>query len=170
MNTETQKMIKQLGPHNLKALEISGQHWKEQHEFKEYKSVHYPDFDICNDVLPELFDIIFAEQVFEHLTRPYQAARNVYSMLEDGGHFLITTPFLLRVHNEPNDCTRWTEEGIRFFLAECGFNLDRIHAGSWGNRACVIANFGDWMRYRPKLHSLANEPDFPVVVWALAKK
>jgi hypothetical protein len=42
-------------------------------------------------------------------------------------------------------------------------------SGSWGNRKCVVANFHEWMPYNSKKHSLENEPEFPVVVWVLAK-
>jgi hypothetical protein len=114
--------------------------------------------------------LIIAEQVFEHLLWPYRAGKNVHRMLNQGGYFLITTPFLVRIHSGPTDCSRWTETGIRYFLAECGFSLERIQTGSWGNRACVRANFSQWSRYRRLVHSLRNEPSFPVVVWALAQK
>ena len=91
-------------------------------------------------------------------------------MLRAGGYFLVSTPFLVRIHDYPVDCTRWTEIGLKYFLAECGFALDGIQTGSWGNRACVKANFGGWVRYRRRLHNLKNEPDVPYHVWALARK
>jgi hypothetical protein len=40
---------------------------------------------------------------------------------------------------------------------------------AWGNRSCVKANFLTW-RKRGFLGSLANEEDFPVMVWAFARK
>jgi SAM-dependent methyltransferase len=138
--------------------------------FRSYKSLYYPDFDICESSLADQFDLILADQVFEHLLWPYRAGKNVYKMLNRGGYFLITTPFLIRVHNFPIDCSRWTEIGLKYFLAECGFDLEHIRTGSWGNRACVRANFSRWILYRPWLHSLKNEPLFPVAVWALAQK
>ena len=170
MNRETQKLIRTLPTTELKALEISGDEWGKWVSFKSYKIVQYPDFDLCASVLDETFDLIIAGQVFEHLLWPYRAGKNVYQMLRPGGHFLVTTPFLLRVHNFPTDCSRWTETGMKYFLAECGFALDRIRTGSWGNRACIRANYFRWAFYRPRFHSLRNEPDFPVVVWALAQK
>jgi hypothetical protein len=169
MNHETQDMINRLSPGNLETLEISGSGWKNI-PFKGYKSVYYPDFDICERSLDERFDLIIAEQVFEHLKWPYRAGKNVYKMLNPGGYFLATIPFLLRIHPSPEDCSRWTETGMKYFLAECGFSIERIHTGSWGNRACVKANFYHWEKYRPWFHSLKNEPDCPVVVWALAQK
>ncbi|MBS4729546.1 methyltransferase domain-containing protein [Mycobacterium sp. SM1] len=165
MNRETHKLVQSIQPRRLSVLELSGDYWGHIEQFKMYRSVHYPEFDICSSILSEQFDLIIAEQVFEHLLWPYRAGKHVYQMLRPGGHFLMTTPFLIRVHNAPLDCSRWTETGVRYFLAECGFDLERIRTGSWGNRACVRANFTRWAWYKPWWHSLRNEPDFPVSVW-----
>src|SRR5262249_18868680 len=135
MNKETDRLIRELSPARCSALEISGYDWKDR-GFRQYRSVHYPDFDICVMTLPDRFDIIIAEQVFEHLLWPYRAARNVLTMLNPGGSFLVTTPFLIKLH-EPVDCTRWTETGMKHLLAEAGFPIDKIKTGSWGNRACI---------------------------------
>ena len=170
MDRETRKLVQSIQPRQLSVLEISGDGWGRREQFKTYRAVDYPEFDICESALGEQFDLIIAEQVFEHLQWPYRAGKHVYQMLRARGHFLITTPFLVRVHKQPYDCSRWTETGIRYFLAECGFDLERIQTGSWGNRACVRANFLHWAPYRPGRHSLHNEPNFPVAVWAFAQK
>jgi SAM-dependent methyltransferase len=169
MYRECFRMVQELGPERLDAMEISaGSEWRDL-PFRSFTPTHYPDFDICQQRLDREFDLIIADQVFEHLLWPYRAARNVHAMLRPGGHFLIATPFLVRIHEVPTDCTRWTEQGLRYFLAECGFDLDGIRTGSWGNRACVKANFTKWAR-QGWFGSLRNEPQFPVTVWALAKK
>jgi len=169
MNRETKRMISLLKPKRLKALEISGCDWKPM-GFKSYEIAHFPEFDICTMTLKKRYDLIIAEQIFEHLLTPYKAASNVYNMLENDGYFLITTPFLIKYHGCPDDCTRWTETGLKHFLAEVGFSLEHIETGSWGNKSCVKGNFRKWTRYRPWLHSLKNEQEFPVSVWALAQK
>jgi SAM-dependent methyltransferase len=169
MNRETRELVQSVQPDQLSVLEIAGDYWGHVEQFKQYRSVHYPEFDICAGALPEQFDLIIAEQVFEHLLWPYRAGKHVYEMLRPGGYFLITTPFLIRIHGAPYDCSRWTETGIRYFLAECGFDLERIQTGAWGNRACVRANFSRWAWKWP-WRSLRNEPDFPVSVWAFAQK
>jgi SAM-dependent methyltransferase len=166
---ECEAWLQALGPEKLSVLEISGTFWSKL-PFAKYRSVQHPEFDICEMRLDESFDLIIAEQVFEHLLWPYRAGRNVHQMLRPGGHFLVSTPFLVRIHPGPADCTRWTETGLKYFLAECGFPLEAIKTGSWGNRACVRANLNDWALYRPRLHSLKNEPDVPYHVWALARK
>ena len=170
MNRETRKLVEGLGPERLKVLEVSGDYWGSLGIFREYKSVGYPEFNLCDSALPDTFDLIIAEQVFEHLLWPYRAGKNIHRMLNLGGHFLMTTPFLIRVHNVPVDCTRWTETGIKYFLAECGFPLETIQTGSWGNRACIKANHKKWVNYNPLIHSLRNEPEFPYVMCALARK
>lgn len=91
-------------------------------------------------------------------------------MLEPGGYFLIACPFLYRIHPCPHDCSRWSETGIKYFLAEAGFDLDNIMTGSWGNRSCLKATFRhEFILFNHWLHSLRNEPEYPIVVWALAR-
>lgn len=161
--------VRALGPERLDVLEISaGPQWAREFSFRSYTATGYPEFDVCAQTLPRRFDLIIADQVFEHLQRPYRAARNVRAMLRPGGHFLLTVPFLVRVHKSPSDCTRWTEEGLGYFLQECGFAAAGITTGSWGNRDCVKANLTRW-RKRGLFGSLVNEPDFPLVVWAFAR-
>jgi SAM-dependent methyltransferase len=162
--------IEQLGPQSLDVLEISGgPQWHERFSFRSYLRTGYPGFDICNDTLARRFDLIIADQVFEHVERPTRAAANVYAMLRPGGHFIIATPFLIRIHGSPIDCSRWTPEGLVHLLGEGGFPKDRIHANAWGNRACLKANLSHW-RKRGFFGSLRNEPAFPVMVWAFATK
>ena len=170
MNRETLDLIAELNRSTLDVLEMSGDEWNKKLSFKSYKSVHFPNFDICQSTSAEKFDLIIAEQVFEHLLWPYRAAQNVLQMLNSRSYLLVTLPFLIRYHGCPHDCTRWTETGIKYFLAECGFPIESIVTGSWGNRFCVKGNFKKWTRYRPWQHSLKNDPTFPVCVWALAKK
>ncbi len=171
LNRELDRLVAGLNPAALKACEISGRFWDRPNLFREYRALEYPAFDLCDAPHAESFDLVLAEQVFEHLLWPYRAGRNVLAMLNPGGHFLVSTPFLVKVHRYPVDCSRWTETGLKHFLAECGFPLESIVTGSWGNRACVRSNFGPrWTIYQKWRHSLANESDFPIVVWALAKK
>jgi SAM-dependent methyltransferase len=170
MDKETTTFVRSLPCGSLDVLEVSGENWRAV-EFGSYRSVEYPEYDLCASPLAEnAFDLVIAEQVFEHLLWPYRAARNVHAMLKPGGYFLVTTPFLLKIHDYPVDCSRWTPLGMKHFLAEAGFEMSEIRVGSWGNRACVKSNFKHWTPWIPRLHSLKNEPDFPVVVWAFARR
>jgi SAM-dependent methyltransferase len=170
MDRATANVVRSLPYRQLDVLEISGRRW-EGFGFRTYRRVEYPDYDICGGPLIEAaFDLVIAEQVLEHVPRPLLAARHVWQMLRPGGAFLATTPFLLRIHLAPLDCTRWTATGLQFLLADAGFDPATLVSGSWGNRACVVGNFRSWRRWVRWLHSLRNEPEFPVVVWAMARK
>lgn len=169
MDQETDRLIRSLDFEHSSALEISGQKWS-GYGFARYRYVDFPAYDVCSRSLDEQFDIIIAEQVFEHLLWPYRAVRNLHQMLNHNGALLVTTPFLIKVHNCPQDCSRWTELGMRHLLAEGGFSLNHVTTGSWGNRACIRSNWRKWTIYHSWLHSLKNEPDYPIVVWALARK
>jgi SAM-dependent methyltransferase len=167
---EVRELIRALDPARLSVLEISGEVWR-SYGFGEYRSVSYPKFDLCAQVLQERFDLIIAEHVFEHLLWPCRAGRNVCEMLRPGGRFLVVTPFIYKVHANPYDCTRWTETGLRYLLAECGFALGGIQTGSWGNRAVIESTFRwEYTLFNRHVHSLENDPDLPIVVWALAQK
>ena len=169
MYRQCMQLLDGLGPREMDALEISAGDKFQALPFRSFSEMNYPEYDICTDRLDREFDLIIADQVWEHLLWPYKATRNVHAMLRPNGYFLVTTPFLIKRHDIPYDCTRWTEMGMKHFLAECGFDIERIRTWSWGNRACIKANFKHWAR-RGWFGSLRNEPDFPVTVWALAQK
>jgi hypothetical protein len=90
-------------------------------------------------------------------------------MLRPGGHFLCFVPFLLKVHGYPDDCSRWTANGLRWLLEDAGFDGPNIRTGSWGNRKCATANFRHGWRMYGFGRSLKNDPSLPVMTWALAR-
>jgi SAM-dependent methyltransferase len=171
MNRRTEEFVNSLDTQSLDALEISGDRWKNV-PFRSYQTVDFSGYDLCAGPLAtEKWGIIFLEQVLEHVLSPAKAVRNICEMLRPGGILVNTTPFLIRIHEHPRDCSRWTETGIKHLLADNGFPLENIQTGSWGNKACLVANLGEqWPTYLPLLHSLKNDPRYPVVVWAFARK
>jgi len=172
MNREIERFIRSLDCSHIDALEISGAGSRDRYSFRSYQIAQYPDYDVCNGPLaPERFDLVIAEQVFEHVLRPDLAAANVYRMLRPGGVFVISTPFLLKIHGHPWDLHRWTEHGMRQLLETAGFAV--VQTGSWGNRECLFSDMTPglgWTAYNPMQHSLHNEPQFAIVVWAFAEK
>jgi SAM-dependent methyltransferase len=154
------------------ALEISPQGtdtWRLP--FRSYSATQFPQFDICRQRLDRQFDVIIADQIWEHLVEPEEAARNVLAMLKPGGHFVLATPFLIRVHGSPHDYSRWTAEGLKRLLTRAGF-ADDVTVGQWGNRKCIAADLrrkDKWSVYGWR-RDMRNEPDFPVTVWAFARK
>jgi SAM-dependent methyltransferase len=170
---DCRRRIDAMGPCNLDVLEISaGATWRDI-PFRSYRALDYPEHDICSqDLDPSLdgsFDLIIADQVFEHLLWPYRAGRNVFRLLRPGGRFMVMTPFLIRVHEVPYDCSRWTETGMRCLLAECGFPINDVETVSWGNASALKASLVTWGRVGWR-KSLPNDPRFPITVWAVARK
>jgi len=170
MNEETESFVRALNYLAFDVLEISGERWK-NFGFKSYKSTSYPAYDFCGNPLEcGHYDLVVAEQVLEHVCDPGRAIQNAYSMLRDGGWLLVTTPFLIKLHQKGQDYWRWAEEGLKMLIVKNGFPEDKVITNSWGNRACVRANLYDFALWIPWFDSLENEKAFPVVIWALAQK
>jgi hypothetical protein len=159
-----------LDPRSRTAVEVSGN----QHAgrpWRSYTSLNYPDFDLCAPPA-ELgtFEVVLCEQVIEHVVDPGLAAVSLRSLCAPGGHVVVSTPFLVRVHELPlyglRDYWRFTPRGLGLLLERAGLEVEAVAA--WGNRRCVVGNFDRWPAYRP-WHSLRNEPDLPVQVWAFAR-
>ncbi|WP_375790859.1 class I SAM-dependent methyltransferase [Bradyrhizobium sp. vgs-9] len=171
MNQEVKKFIESLDCARLDVLEISGKR-EDDFNFHSYRVVEYPEYDICAGPLAaESFDLVIAEQVFEHIKHPDRAATHVFQMLRPGGTFVITTPFLVKIHPAPLDCFRWSQEGIQILLESAGFSV--LTTGSWGNRQCLMTDLKPdmrWAYYIPAIHSLKNDPQLPISVWAFARK
>jgi SAM-dependent methyltransferase len=171
LNGAVDSYLASLGASTLSAAEISG----EAHAgrgWREYASLMYPGFDICAPVAePGRFDVVLCEQVLEHVPDPWAAAANLRELCAPGGHVVVSTPFLIRIHELPafdmRDYWRFTPRGLRTLLEAVGLEVTEV--SSWGNRDCVVGNFDRWPAYR-LWHSLRDEPDLPVQVWAFARR
>jgi SAM-dependent methyltransferase len=177
MNRSSRKMIRALGPEKLDAAEISGK-WGGKMPFRSYTQFKYPEYDICTGPMKHAdggirtFDLILANQVWEHLDRPYAATRNVLKMLRPGGHFWLAVPFFIPYHAAPMDCSRWTARGLTNLLIEAGFREDAIEAHQWGNRGAALKNMAEpWPPvYDPETDSLEDDPAMPICAWAIAQR
>jgi len=71
--------------------------------------------DIC-DVLnlpypQESFDTIISTQVMEHVKNPFKMAEQIFKVLKPGGKVIVTAPFLIPMHSDPDDYFRFTASG-----------------------------------------------------------
>jgi hypothetical protein len=170
MNRAADQFIESLDPRRCSAAEISGDTHAAR-PWREYQTLMYPEFDLCAPLsVGRRFDVVICEQVLEHVVDPCAAAANLRGLCEVGGHVIVSTPFLIKVHELAlflmRDYWRFTPRGLETLLERAG--LEVVAMGSWGNRQCVVGNFNRWAAYR-RWHSLRNEPDFPVQVWAFAR-
>lgn len=177
MQRTSRMWLKELPLAEMEAAEISGKSGR-RYDFRSYERFRYPKHDICEgpfedeDGLIRKFDIVLANQVWEHLERPYAATRNVLRMLRVGGYFWVAVPFFIPHHAAPVDCSRWTARGLKNLLIKAGFAEENIRAEQWGNRHAALRNLEpDWPPvYDPARDSLENDPDCPTCAWALARK
>jgi predicted SAM-dependent methyltransferase len=66
-------------------------------------------------------NVIFATQVFEHLTYPISAAKALFNSLLPGGALVFTAPQQAQFHQVPHDYYRYTKEGALHVLLTAGF-------------------------------------------------
>ena len=170
MNEALDRFIGSLAPERLTAVEISGEAHRDK-GWKQFDSLNYPDFDLC-DPTPQhrTWAVVICEQVLEHVVDPFGAARNLRALCSLGGHVIVTTPFLIKVHELPlygmRDYWRFTPRGLRVLLEQAGLTVDTV--GTWGNRMSVVGNLDRWSARR-SWHSMGNNREMPVVIWAFAR-
>ena len=170
MNRVVDRHLAMLEPEKHSAAEISGEAHRDR-PWKSFRSLNFPEFDLCAPLVDDQrYDVVICEQVLEHVIDPYAAARNLRELCVPGGWVIVSTPFLIKVHELPmygmRDYWRFTPRGLQVLLENAGLEVDEV--SSWGNRDCVVGNLSRWSAYRP-WHSLRNETDLPVQVWAFAR-
>jgi SAM-dependent methyltransferase len=101
MNRAIDAHIASLRPNSLSAAEISGDGHASK-PWREYTSLNHPEFDLCEPVAGRgPFDVVICEQVLEHVVDPCAAAANLRALTVPGGHVIVSTPFLIKVHGLP---------------------------------------------------------------------
>ena len=170
LNRSVDAYLAALDPPACSAAEISGSAHAGK-PWRSYVSLNYPEFDLCGPLGERgTYDVVICEQVIEHVVDPCTAAANLRDLCSPGGHVVLSTPFLVRVHELPmygmRDYWRFTPHGLQLLLENAGLEVESVH--SWGNRKCVVGNFDRWPGYR-RWHTLRNEPDLTVQVWAFAR-
>lgn len=141
--------------------------------WRTWTELRYPEFDLCaaSDGVGT-FDLVLCQHVLEHVVDPLAAVRTLRSMLRPGGHLIVVTPFLVKIHQDPIDLWRFTPDGLERLLRAGGFA--RIEVGSWGNAVAVSANLRIFVRDAPWVRWLgrwtrSQNPATPVAVWAFAR-
>ena len=91
--------------------------------------------DICsenylkkNEQYINFFDVIYSNNVFEHLKKPWLACSNINKLLKVNGTCITIVPFSQRYHEDPVDCFRYTHQGIRY-LFQNEMELEIIASG-----------------------------------------
>lgn len=89
------------------------------------------------------FDTALSYQVLEHLQNPLAAVKEAYRILKKDGHYIVTVPFIHRIHYQPYDYFRYTRYGLEFLLKSAGFEIVKFERGGgmWLTIGARIAGY-----------------------------
>jgi len=92
-----------------------------------------PDFiieDICKcpHILNESYDIVFSNDVFEHIEAPWLAADECIRVCKNGGLLIHIAPFSARYHPVPVDTFRYSHYGFKCLFERYG-NVKTVVTG-----------------------------------------
>lgn len=175
MDRAIDEFLSSLDVGNCDALEVSG-NARQALPWRSYRQGWYPELDLLEPKPLGTFDVVLCEQVLEHVGGdPWVVFRSLAGLCRPGGHLVVSTPFMVRIHGEDSDFWRFTPQGMALMASAAG--LEVVTSGSWGNLWCIWANraAGGWAVYRPwhralRRFSLANDPLNPQQVWAVCRK
>lgn len=83
-----------------------------------------PDVQADAALLPfknKVFDAVICAELLEHLPKPRQVLKEVHRVLKPRGTLLISAPFLIPIHGDPDDFGRYTDSYWRTTLESLGF-------------------------------------------------
>jgi len=136
-----------LWPPDLRVLDIGGHKVAKRGQFDlsafpvrvtclNISSVKRPDVLGDGAALPfpdRVFDAVVCAELLEHVYDPQRVLAEVARVLRPGGRLLITVPFLVQIHGDPDDFGRYTDSFWRRALADQGFDAIAIepHGQFW---------------------------------------
>jgi hypothetical protein len=121
-----------------------------------HEAVNYHQIDVVS-ITPRLpyrdntFDAIISQAVFEHVPRPWEAARELHRVLKPGGPIHIDTAFMQPFHSDPDHYFNMTIPGLREIFRP--FREVRV-----GVKPYQLPSFGLRMQVGVMLQHLAKGP------------
>ena len=64
------------------------------------------------------YDLVIMMEVLEHVKEPKKAISEIYRVLRPNGQLILSTPFILGIHDEPHDYYRFTKYGLEYLLMD----------------------------------------------------
>lgn len=112
--------------------------------------------DVRGDVhalpfLPQVFDLVMATEVLEHLHTPQQAVDEIRRVLLPGGTCVLSTRFIHPYHADPHDYFRFTSDGLKHLFRE----FAQVEVDALGNRRLSLWLLATSGRYSQFLNYLS---------------
>lgn len=93
-----------------------------------YRQTVVGDICACPDLADASFDVVFSNNVFEHLAEPWLAAGEIGRILKPGGICCTITWFSIRYHPVPGDYWRYTHSALELLFERYG-GLETLQSG-----------------------------------------
>ncbi len=72
------------------------------------------------------FDMVKLTEVLEHIAEPNVVLNECCRVLKEKGSIIASVPFLLGVHGDPDDFSRWTPTALSRLFSQAGFRQIKI--------------------------------------------
>lgn len=72
------------------------------------------------------FKLVISQETIEHVPDPFNAVKEMYRVLDDGGVMYLQVPFIIGYHPGPTDFWRFTKEGIVKVAEDAGFKIEEV--------------------------------------------
>jgi SAM-dependent methyltransferase len=110
-----------------------------------------------------MYDVVLCTQVLEHVFEHHKIFDEAFRLLKQGGSFIVSSPMVWLLHEEPYDFYRFTKYGFRSLLTEAGFTVqyEKTSGGQWatfGQMFLHIASIGFKNKILKKLFHLVCFP------------
>lgn len=165
-------------PQSTTVLDIGGKKAKKRGQFdieKHPVKTKYVNIDsntnpdyLCDGsnipVESNSFDAVVCSETLEHVREPMLILKETFRVLKPGGTMFICVPFLFRIHPDPKDFGRYTDQYWRAILKEVG--LDNIIIEKQGAYLSVFVEMlrgGVWELQKER------KLKFKILRWLLSK-
>ena len=103
-----------------------------------------PYIDVVGDILNlslknDSFDTVISTQVIEHVEKPWIMVKEIGRVLRPRGICILSAPFIVPYHADPNDFFRYTKNGLISMFKNEGFDV--IECESYGRVFSVFSEF-----------------------------
>lgn len=72
-------------------------------------------------------NIVISGQCFEHVAKPWLLIKEIYRIVDPGGHCIITCPAKFHLHDYPKDYWRIYPEGMKVLMEDVGFKVREVY-------------------------------------------
>lgn len=136
--------------------------------------VEYPAYDLhtVSNHFKDEFDFFIFNQTIEHLYDPFEAVKQIHSIVKPGGYVFTSVPTLNIPHIMPFHFNGFTPMGLAMLFKTAKFEI--VEIGQWGNYDYIQKLWAthDWPCYDILNNNnvVTNEERNVCQCWILAKK